>query len=139
VTLDEQVRLAIDLGGATNAVALLARVDDRWRLLGSLALPASVPVDALVAALAGRLRAAAPRLAAELDAERATTTWPRLEARTGRPPRLAVLAPTERTRDRLAAVAARAGWTVVAVSAAEADPLEMTRIALRRDISAVLV
>ena len=40
---DPRAFLALDLGSATSSVALIGRLAHRWRLLGSLSLPA--PID----------------------------------------------------------------------------------------------
>ncbi len=139
MTPDDRACLALDLGVATTSAALLGRVEGRWRLLGSLAMPAGVPVEAVVATLAQRLVDADPGLAWALEAETVADSWPRLVSRTGRAPRLAVLGPTDRTTHRLADAARRAGWIVSSASAEHEDPLAMTRLILRRDVSAVLV
>jgi hypothetical protein len=138
VTPDDRACLALDLGGATTAVSLLGRVDGRWRFLGGTSAPAATPVDALVATLVERLAGADAALARDLDAA-GVEGWPRLEARTGRPPRIVVLAATERTLARLDAAARRAGWAVTAACAETTGPLEMTRLLLRRDVGTVLV
>lgn len=138
MTPDDRACLALDLGGATTAVAALGRLDGRWRLLGGSSAPAAIPVEALVATLAGRLGAADPGLADDLDVAGAES-WPRLVARTGPAPRIVVLAATERSLARLAGTARRAGWSVVAASAESTDPLEMSRLALRHDVGTVLL
>jgi len=138
VTPDDRACLALDLGGATTAISLLGRVDGRWRLLGGSSAPAATPVDALVATLVKRLAAADVALARDLDVAGAEH-WPRLVARTGRPPRIVVLAATERTLARLDGAARRAGWAVTAASAETTDPLAMTRLLLRREVGTVLV
>jgi hypothetical protein len=139
VTPADRACLALDLGGATTSAALLGRIAGRWRLVGQLSMPATIPVDAVVETLAGRLAAAEPRLAAALEVDRALVDWPRLVARTVRPPRLVILAATDRTLGRLVSVARRAGWSVRGASAEGTDPLEMTRLVLHRETSAVLV
>lgn len=139
MTPDDRACIALDLGGATTSAALLGRVDGRWRLLGAGSAPAAIPPDALLATLARRLGQAEPALARELDVAGLADGWPRLVARTGPAPRMAVLAATERSLARFDAAARRAGWSVTSASAETTDPLEMTRIVLRRDVSAVLV
>ncbi len=139
MTPDDHACLAVDLGGATASAALLARIEGHWRLLGGLSMPATIPIDAIVATLAARLEAADPTLAWALDAGDAVARWPRVVVRTGRAPRLAVLGPTERTTRRLVESARRAGWLVSSAAAEHDDPLAMTRLILRRDVSAVLV
>lgn len=135
---DDRACLALDLGAATTAASLLARLDGRWRFLGGAAFPASVPLEAIVGRLAERLGSADPALARSLGAERILDDWPRLEARTAPLPRMAVLAGSDRTLDRLLAVARRAGWQVSGASATRVDPLAMSNLLLRRDVDAVL-
>lgn len=135
---DDRACLALDLGGATTAASLLARVDGRWRLLGSAAFPSSIPTPAIVGVLTGRLRAADPELAADLGADDALERWPRLEARTSPLPRIAVLAGSDRVLEQLLQAARRAGWQVIGASATRADPLAMSHLLLRRDVDAVL-
>jgi hypothetical protein len=52
---------------------------------------------------------------------------------------LAIIAATERTRARLEDAAVGAGWNVVAGSAERTDPLELTRLATRPGVVALLV
>jgi len=138
VTPDDRACLALDLGGATTTVSLIARIGGRWRLLGGSSAPASTPTEALIATVVDRLLAADPALSGEIDAAGAEH-WPRLVARTGPPSRIVVLAATERSLGRLAGAARRAGWSVLSASAESTGPLEMTRMMLRRDVGAVLV
>ncbi len=135
---DDQVCLALDLGAATTAASLLARLDGRWRFLGGVAFPASVPPDAIARVLAARIRSADPDLADRLAVGPGLESWPRLEARTTPMPRMAVLAGSDRTLDRLLAAARRAGWQVTGASATRVDPLGMSNLLLRRDVDAVL-
>jgi len=65
VTPTARVITAIDAGAATTSVALLGRLANRWRLLGSLAAPAGADESALILAhapssAAGREGAAPP-------------------------------------------------------------------------------
>jgi hypothetical protein len=131
--------LAVDLGSATTAVSIVGRIDGRWRLLGSLSVPASVPDGPAGSILLDRIRAADPFITREVGLPDAPADLPRLVARTVRPPRIAVLAATGRALAPLAAAAERAGWAVTAVSASDADPLVTTRLLLRRDVRAVLI
>jgi hypothetical protein len=117
VTRAPQTLAVVDAGGATTSVSLLARVDRRWRLLGTLAGPVGTPEGALLGILAERARAAAPDLAMgnELK-DTALERMPRLSARS-RPQRtLVVLAASRRSVGDLAAVALRTGWHVVTAS-----------------------
>ena len=124
----------IDRGTATVAVALVGRVDARWRLLGSTAAPAGVPEEALLERLRGRLAAADPALTADLGLLSADSAAevPRLTCSTTSAPELAVVAATERVLAPLVAAASSAGWRVrplvldgaeiLAVATALADP-----------------
>ncbi|HYM82907.1 MAG TPA: hypothetical protein VEY67_01995 [Candidatus Dormibacteraeota bacterium] len=134
---DADACVALHLGAATTAAALLGRVDGRWRLIGTLSMPSGIDPEVVVATLGARFRLADPALAAELGAD--VADWPRLVARAAGPPRMAVLAATDRTLERLERAARRAGWVVTGRSGHRADPLEMTRVLLERDVAAVLV
>jgi hypothetical protein len=122
VTPDDQACLALDLGGATTSAALLGRVDGRWRLLGAGSAPSAIAPEALIAMLGARLTEADPDVARALDAASLVDRWPRLVARTGRAPRMVVLAATERSLARFDVAARRAGWNVLAASAETTDP-----------------
>jgi hypothetical protein len=140
VTTLPRALLAIDAGAATTSVALLGRPGDRWRLLGTLAAPAGADADALGEILATRLVAADPRMAADLEVDRGRVTdLPRLEARSRPPGTLAVLGASRRAVGLLEAVAARTPWRVRSASPESHDPREMTELALRADVSVVLV
>ena len=134
----------LDHGSATLAGALVGQVDGRWRLLAATALPAGSSPDALVRLLANRLDAADPAAARAIGSASpgAPIPWadvPRLVARSRPGATLAVIAATERTRARLEEAARGAGWSIVAGSAERTDPLELTRLATRPGVVAVLV
>jgi len=140
VTATPRALLAIDAGAATTSVALLGRPADRWRLLGSISTPAGAPIGALAETLLGRLATADPDLAAVLGlAPGAAGDLPRIEARTRPARHLAVLGASRRAVGLLEGVAARTPWHVHAASPETHDPREMTELALRPDVSAVLV
>jgi hypothetical protein len=121
-------------------VALLGHPGSRWRLLGSMAAPAGTPPDSLAAVLARRLGVVDPALAVELEVfESAVADLPRLETFSAPPPTLAVLGASRRAVGLLEAVAARTPWRVRAASPETHDPREMTELALRADVAAVLV
>ena len=132
--------LAIDSGAATTSVALLGRPGPRWRLLGAIAAPAGTPPDALAEVLATRLATVDADLAAslQLSPER-VTDLPRLESRSEPPGTLAVLGASRRAVGLLEGVASRTPWRVRAASPESHDPREMTELALRQDVDAVLV
>ena len=132
--------LAVDAGAATTAVAVIGRVADRWRLLGSIAAPASAAPDDLATVLAVRIVAADPDLADAVGLDpRVIDDMPRLEARSRPPQLLAVLAVSQRPLGLLAGIARRTSWRVVAASTESHEPHEMTDLALRPEVSALLV
>jgi len=132
--------LAIDAGAATTSVALVGRIGDRWRLLGSLAGPSPTDPEALAATLAARIRDTDPSLAAAIQLDpRTVGQLPRLEARSVPPMTLAVLAGSRRTVGLLASAAERTSWRVVTASPESHDPREMTDLALRPEVAAILV
>jgi hypothetical protein len=140
VTNVPRALLAIDTGAATTSVALLGKPGVRWRLLGSMSAPAGTPVEALAEILAARLVEADHGLAEQVGVAVATVAeLPRLEARGEPPSTLAVLGASRRSVGLLEAVAARTPWRVRAASPESHDPREMTELALRPEVSAVLV
>jgi len=139
VTRDPRAFFALDLGAATTSAALLGRVPDRWRLLGSLSCSSEVPLVAVLARLVERFAAADPELALVLGAGPAAASWPRLTVHSVPPAGLAVVAVSERALGALADVAALTGWRVIAGSAERLDPLSMTRMLLDPEVSSVLV
>lgn len=132
--------LAIDSGAATTSVALLGKPHDRWRLLGSLAAPAGTPADVLAAVIAARLVTADLALADHVGVSvTSVEDLPRLEATSSPPETLAVFGASVRAVRLLEAVAARTPWRVRAASPESHDPREMTELALRQEVTAVLV
>lgn len=132
--------LAIDSGAATTSVALIGKPHDRWRLLGSLAAPAGTPADTLAAIIAGRLVAADLALADHVGVSvTSVDDLPRLEAISSPPETLAVFGASGRAVRLLEAVAARTPWRIRAASPESHDPREMTELALRPEVTAVLV
>lgn len=131
----------IDAGAATTGVTLLGRPDRRWRVLGWLAAPAGADEASILHVLADRVRAADPELAAAvgLVAGSDLDALPRLASRSAPPRTLAVLAASRRSVALLENVAARTAWHVLGASTETHDPREMTELALRADVSAVLV
>jgi hypothetical protein len=140
VTNVPRALLAIDSGAATTSVALLGKPRDRWRLLGSLAAPAGTPADVLATLVAGRLVAADLALADHVGASvTSVEDLPRLEAISSPPETLAVFGASVRAVRLLEAVAARTPWRIRAASPESHDPREMTELALRPEVTAVLV
>lgn len=138
MTTEPRAFLAIDHGSATSSVALIGRVGGAWRLLGSLTVPAAADTEGAVAVLGRRLVAADPALANGIGVSPGLDDLPRLEVRSRRPRRIAVVAGSERTLAALVSVAARSGWRTVGASVETTDPLAMTRLLLAPDVDAVL-
>jgi hypothetical protein len=132
--------LAVDVGVATTAVSIVGRPANRWRLLGAMAAPAPAAPDDLAAVLIGRIAATDPELAERVDLRlEAIEEMPRLEARTEPPQTLAVLGASRRAVGLVEAIAARTPWRVNAASPESHDPREMTELALRAEVTAVLL
>lgn len=130
----------VDAGAATTSLALLARPGVRWRLLGSLAAPAGVDEDSLLDIVAARVRAADPDLAAAAGLGPAELAGvPRLACRSPLPRTLAVLGASRRSTALLEAAASQTAWRLEVASTATHDPREITELALRPGVSAVLV
>jgi hypothetical protein len=140
VTSEPRAFLTLDAGTATTAAALIGRVGARWRLVGSLSMPAGADVDAVVTVLGDRVLAADPTLATALDLHRGgSAQLPRLEVSSHPPRRLAVVAASERALAPLVATASRSGWQTVAGSPETVDPLAMTTMLLDAGVNGILV
>src|SRR4051812_29277821 len=127
VTTIPRAILAVDAGAATTAVTLLGRPADRWRLLGSLAGPATADPDSMAGVLIDRLRALDRELAERIGVQRESIGEIAHLACGTEPPRtLAVLAASRRAVGLLESVAARTPWRVVSASPERYDPREMT-------------
>jgi hypothetical protein len=140
VTSAPRALLAIDAGLATTTVSLLGRPGQRWRLLGSLSAPAADEPDAVARVLAARVAAADRGLADRIDLDPAAVLeLPRLVSTTppGRP--LVVIAASRRALSLLEAAAVRTSWRVHAASPETHDPREMTELALRPGVEAILL
>ena len=68
VTGEPRAFFAIDLGAATTSAAIIGRTGNRWRLFGSTAFPAGVPLEPILGLLVARVRQADPELAASIGA-----------------------------------------------------------------------
>src|SRR3954452_1807053 len=90
---------------------MIGRVGARWRLIGSITMPAGADVGAIISVLGDRAVDADPGLAAALDLRHgAAVDLPRLEVSSHPPRKLAVVAASERGLAPLVATAARSGW-----------------------------
>lgn len=140
MTTAPRALLAIDAGTATTSVALLGKPGARWRLLGALSAPAGASPDALAEIIAARLVAADLALADHVGVTIAgVVDLPRLVAASRPPQTLAVLGASRRSVGLLETVAARTPWQIRVASPESHDPREMTELALRPDVSAILV
>lgn len=132
--------LAVDAGLATTTVSLLGRPGGRWRLLGSLSVPAPADPDAVATVLAGRVAAADRGLADRLDLQPGDAPeLPRLTSRTPPGQPLVVIAASRRAVSLLQDVATRTPWHVHAASPETHDPREMTELALRPGVDTLLL
>jgi hypothetical protein len=132
--------LAVDSGVATTAVSLIGRPTNRWRLLGSLSAPAPAAPEDLAAVLIGRISATDPDLAESVGLRvEAIQDLPRLDAKTEAPQTLAVLGASRRAVGLVEAIAARTPFRVLAASPDTHDPREMTELALRAEVTALLL
>jgi hypothetical protein len=103
-------------------------------------MPAGGDIGPAIGVLVARARIAHPGLAAAIgivDVE--AEALPRLEVRSRRPRRLAVVAGAERTLTGLLATSARSGWRSSGASAESTDPLAMSRLLLEHSVEAILV
>jgi hypothetical protein len=147
VTSDPRAFLALDLGAATSSVALIGRLGQRWRLVGSLALPATAEVDAITAELVRRVMAADPGLAAAIglaaddarDVASVAADVPRLVARSAPPRSILACAVSERAVEPLAAAAAATGWRTRSATLDGDDPLHLTTTFMDPGIDVLLV
>lgn len=140
MTTQPHAFLTIDHGSATVSVALIGRAGGAWRLIGSLSIPTGGDLDPAVDLLLERTRAADPGLADAIGiAGLHRDQLPRLEVRSRRPRRIAVVAGSERTLTGLVATAGRSGWRTTGASAETTDPLAMSRLLLDRGIAAIVV
>jgi hypothetical protein len=138
---DPRAFLALDLGAATTSAALIARVRHRWRLIGSLAMPSSIELEAIVGLLLERSARADPVLARTLGfaGREAAPKLPRLIARSAPPQRLVAVAGSDRAVAPLEEAARRTGWRVTGLSPDSSDPLAMTTAILDPGVDAVLL
>ncbi len=139
MTIEPGAAFALDLGTATASAALVAPIDGRHRLVASVALPAGVAEDDLLAHLLDRMRSTEAAGTGGPSDEEALGTWPRLVARSGPAPVLAVLATTVRARTAVERVAGRAGWRTRGASLDPEGSIRLTGLALERDVDAIAV
>lgn len=140
MSTERPVYVTVDRGTATTAVALIGRVANRWRLLGSGAAPSLVSPAAVAERIRSRLTATDPDLADHLglDGTGSLEGIPNLACSTVRPPEMAVVAATERVVQPLADAAATAGWRVRSLPLDGADILEVVAALVDPRVSVVL-
>ncbi|HET7678148.1 MAG TPA: hypothetical protein VFK38_09895 [Candidatus Limnocylindrales bacterium] len=127
----------LDRGTATTAASLLARVEGRFRLLASLAVPTGMDVESLLGSLVETVRGAAPEL---LDGADDWREWARLECLTHAPGRIVLAAVTERRLAALETAAANAGWEIAGrISPERTDALDASTLLLQPDLDLVAV
>lgn len=135
------------MGAATSSAALIGRLAHRWRLIGSLALPAPIDPDALVREVVRRAIAADPTLgqAIGLTADNGSSLTdvavhpPQLIARSIAPQAMLVCAATERAREPYLAAARMTGWRTRGAVLEGSDPLRLMAALLASDVDVALV
>ena len=142
MTSDPRAFLALDLGAATSSAALIGRLAHRWRLLGTLALPAGIDADALIHEVVRRAAAADPDLARLIalpdggtrnggygtgTSQGAAVDLPRLVARSVPSQTILVCAATIRGRTPYLEAARATGWRTRGAVLDGTDPLELMR------------
>ena len=139
MTSEPRAFLARDTGAATIAASLIGRVAGRWRLVGSLALPAGADPEALATVLLDRVRAADADLASSLGLTGTLAAdLPRVDVASWPARRLAVVAGSERALEPLVAAASRSGWRTVSASPETTDPLAMSTMLLDATVDGIL-
>jgi hypothetical protein len=145
---DPRAFLALDLGAATSSAALIGRLAHRWRLIGSLALPAPIDPDALGREVIRRTVAADPGLGRAIGLARgdgASTAVdravrpPQLIARSIPPQTMLVCAANGRAREPYLAAARMTGWRTRGAVLDGSDPLQLMAALLAADVDVVLV
>ena len=144
---DPRAFLAFDLGAATSSAALIGRLAHRWRLIGSLALPAPIDPDALGREVVRRAIAADPALSRAIGLTAGDGTSlsepaihpPQLIARSIPPQAMLVCAATERAREPYLAAARMTGWRTRGAVLEGSDPLRLMAALLASDVDVVLV
>ena len=145
---DPRAFLAFDLGAATSSAALIGRLAHRWRLLGSLALPAPIEPDVLAREVIRRAVAADHGMARAIGlasgngtgaAAPIATMPPQLIARSIAPQTMVVCAATERAREPYLAAARMTGWRTRSAILDGSDPLRLIAALLTAEVDVVLV
>ncbi|MBA2719402.1 MAG: hypothetical protein H0U52_09210 [Chloroflexi bacterium] len=147
MTSDPRAFLAVDIGAATKSAALLGRIGHRWRLVGSLAMPASAETEGLTVELVRRVIAADTELAASIgltpaervDPAATARDLPRLIAESAPIRTILVVAVSNRAAEPLIAAARMTGWRTRTATLDGTDPLRLTTTLLDPAIDVLLV
>jgi hypothetical protein len=148
VTSEPRAFLALDLGAATSSAALIGRVAHRWRLIGSLSMPATSGSDALVAELIRRVAVADPALADSIgltgddgtvDPDALGASLPRLVARSAPSRTILVCAVSDRAVGPLTTAARKTGWRTREATLDGTDALHLTSRLLEPAVDVLLV
>jgi hypothetical protein len=105
------VFFTVDHGTASTAAALIVSVGGRFRLAGSGAQPAGVPVEPLLTGLAAEVRALDAGLLAGVTSP--PLEWRRIESATRTPPRAVVCGASSASASAAEAAVASSGWKIV--------------------------
>ncbi|MGZ8437034.1 MAG: hypothetical protein ACXWXR_00675 [Candidatus Limnocylindrales bacterium] len=139
MTIEPRAFLARDTGAATIAATLVGRVAGRWRLIGSLALPAGADPDAVATFLLDRVRSADPALASSIGLTGVQPSdLPSVDVASRPARRLAVIAGSERALEPLVGAASRSGWRTISASPETTDPLAMSTMLLDASVDGIL-
>ncbi len=135
VTAEPLSFFTIDHGTASTAVALVAPVDGRFRLLASDTAPRGVAVGALLEDLVARVTATDEDVLVEPDAWQ---DWARLESATHEPLAIVLAGPSDARLGDLERAVAGAGWEVRARAVAgRADWVALADACLDPTVSAI--
>src|SRR5262245_42470392 len=99
----------VDRGTASTAVALIAPVAGRFRLLAAGVAPRSTDLEGLLEDLCGRVQATDRSILPDGAGWR---DWVRLEAGTGHPPRIACVSVGDRVGRDLERTVTGVGWEI---------------------------
>jgi hypothetical protein len=125
----------VDHGTASTAVSLIARLDGRFRLLGSGAAPRGVEADALLEDLVHRVTATEPGV---LPSVQGWSDWARLESATREPIGVVCVAATERHAQQLERAVAGAGWDIRGrIVSGQADLTALAELCLDPSVTVV--
>ncbi len=111
MTQETPAFFTLDRGTVSTTAALIAPVEDRYRMVAAAAAPIAVDPESVLEDLAWRVARTDASVAGSMEGWR---DWSRLEVFTGRPPRAVLLAASEAAGELLERAFAGAGWTIAA-------------------------